>query len=184
MAQGSFNLQAIWRALGKRSLDQWEIENRVIPTISVADFSKLTPQYDPPSAGFGALTVAVALEFGVVQVFSRAPGGCRLKFMQWAVALGYGWEIRPAPTAFNNVVISIPQVMSREAPLSSVTSGSILAALNTAQVPQGTIAGTPMQFLEIWLPPGSCFFAEANVINTQGGFQLYVSDVPVAEGTD
>jgi len=71
---GTFNLTAIWRALGIKN-PETSLRESVQPVILVGDFSQLTPLHRPPTAHYGGNIAAVAGERPIVQVTSRATGG-------------------------------------------------------------------------------------------------------------
>jgi hypothetical protein len=88
VGNGTFNLTAIYRALGIKNPEP-EIRETVQPVLLVGDMRFLTPQHRPPSGAFGGNISAVVGEFAAIQVTARAAGGCLVPMLQEASTLRY-----------------------------------------------------------------------------------------------
>lgn len=178
---GTFNLTALWRALGIKN-PQTTLSERVQPVINVGDFSLLTPQHRPPTALFGGNVAAVAGEFSTIQVISRGPGGCVVPFftagnqdMKWHEGVVEG-----------GLTPLVPQGQFSNEPIASIAeTGTLLVRPGVALVSPGIATESPpwptaLSFL--WIRPGRAlvFWRDAAASGIVG-FSLIVIDVPAAE---
>ncbi len=158
MGNGTFNLTRFFAEMGIKnpSPDMREI---VQPVVLVGDFSLLTPQHRPPMQAFGGDVVGVVGEFSIVQVISRAPGGCILAIIQTGTG-SRPFQTRDVPiTGLTNVVPTArfsndPVVSVVEAGTDPVEPGN--AAISPFTIPStfATFPGYPIPF---WLPQGTAF---------------------------
>ncbi len=181
MAQTDFNLIAYARAIGSRDASIFTIGETIQPTLIVGDLSRLTPAHQPPVAMFGGFMPGNALELTVWEVQSLAAGGTWVVNMAATPIFGFTFEIRPAVTALNNVVVCIPQVLSNTAPTSNVRHGSLILAPPALDDVPSFGSGSWID-REIWIPPGQFMYCQSKVFNAAGDLALLVRDVPVGEG--
>lgn len=182
MGNGSFNLTALWRALGIKN-PETSISERVQPIINVGDFTGLVPQHFPPTNVFGGDVTLVIGEFGTVQVISRDPGGCILKLVQSGTA-ALAFQTQAVPEAGLTPVIPTTQ-FSNEPVQSIVESGTVAVQPGDPNISPTTIPSN-FQFYpganpQFWIPPGRVFVmftvGAAAIIN----WSLFVVGLPAAE---
>ncbi len=85
---GTFNLTALWRALGIKN-PQASVSERIQPVMLVSDLSALTPLHRPPTGAFGSDIPPVVGETAMWQFQARAPGGCVILYAGTGSVLNY-----------------------------------------------------------------------------------------------
>jgi len=162
---GTFNLTALWRALGIKNPDP-SMRESVQPVIIVADFSQLTPQHRPPTASYGATVNGVAGEQSFLQVTSRAPGGTLVQGPNHDTT-GKTLHAIQAPIA--GALALVPGALWSVAPMQSLVetgtdvgpigNGNILPVINDNDAIQFGQAPTAW-----WLPPGRTWIVWVNTL--------------------
>lgn len=180
---GTFNLTALWRALGIKNPRPQMFES-VQPVINVGRFHNLVPAHRPPTAAFGGDVPLVAAQFSIAQMISRGPGGAFLRMAGSSTTNG-PWIVR-TPLA-GLVEVSPSAILSREAPLSSMQRGNLVGAPGVATASPSLPSSSFNVFpnggdLQLWIPHGMAFV----VWNPAIGFGMsdvtfVVEDVPAPE---
>jgi len=177
---GTFNLTALWRALGIKN-PQPTISERVQLVVQIADLSKLAPLHRPATASFGGTVPAGAGGTNTkIEITSRAPGGMLFLWMQSGRTLSL-FQAVPDPALVAPVIEAPNGVWSRDTPVSLIRTGN--SALSPPTNHTLISAGLVVEFERyVWLPPGVTMnlqnSAAAQSINN---WQLFIRDLPAAD---
>jgi len=168
VGNGTFNLTALWRALGVKN-PETSLRETVQPVIIAQDFSALTPPHVPPTIGVGTDVPAVLAENSTAQVEVKANGGSWIVLFTTATSnMSFGLL-----TAVSSglTVVTNRDIYSREDSPNIFSAGTVtpnpLAPVNqaTSFPPIGGMASLqPMP--PLWVPPGMVFAIVHNAVNT------------------
>lgn len=180
---GTFNLTALWRALGIKNPEP-SVRESIQPVIVVGQFSQLTPQYRPPTAVFGGNVPAVGGEKPIIQVISRGLGGSLLGAFSHESTNAIYYAERAAPLAgFTNRPPAWLQ--SRDPVLSVVEVGNDPAnpGSNSASPSVTDFPGAynyPLQ--PFWLAPGGVVVFWSSVAGSAlSNWSMQLTDLPASD---
>jgi len=185
-----FNFYEWGRAMGLKMPDLAGVGilPTIQPTMSVGDFSNLTPVHAPPTAHTGGNTAGpIALEFPFFQIQSLARGGTVILGLALLVDVFTARFGTFATPRTPNTVIAPNAIWSTDTPLAVVSVGSDLVRqlLPDGEFPfiegPGNNGVFPMGG-SLWLPPGRVLYVENAIVNTSMSFNILHADVPSSEG--
>jgi len=175
---GTFNLTALWRALGIKNPSP-TIRETIQPVIQVADFSRLSPEHRPATGSYGGvITVGAAMTFTRIEITSRSPGGTLIPYINSGRASNV-FQAAPDPALAASATVTPTAVWSRDTPASLMRTGTslLVAPTDRMSMPLGV-----SQIPEFWLPPGVTAIIQ-NVTAAQNFslFGIFLIDLPSAD---
>jgi len=178
---GTFNLTALWRALGIKN-PQGTVSERLQPVIVAADLSALTPHHPPPTECYGGGQGATVAEFATVVIDARSPGGCLIPIQVWGrVMLMWSTPVNTIPVPSGATTIFTPVArFSREAAQSRVRGFSTpdIAPQGYTVIGGGAINPT-LEMLLLWVPQGeSVIFQNQIAGQSVNFFSFFLRDLP------
>jgi len=174
-----FNLAEFYRQMGIQNPDP-ALRETVQPVVLVGDFSSLTPQHVPPSAGFGATQLSVAAQFGFVQVQSNDPGGVWITgVLSEAGTLANEVGTFPTPTVPNTVLV--PSILASLQPIRSVVSFGTNGVKRLTPTRAYRFSRN-QDTTPFWIPPGVVLLMETILTNSSFDFRFKLTAVPSTEG--
>lgn len=176
MGQGAFNVIRWAQEMGLVSLRELPIRETATPTMSLGDFSNLTPRHEAPTGIAGGVAPNVVGELSMIELHSLGQGGAVVT--AWNVLLPAAMQIEIAGGPVLAGAISPNQIASDDAPLSVVRVGSVVFAPPS---PLGNVQATGMHNQEIFIPPGGVLRLLAQATNTLVSGIIFFRDVPSAE---
>jgi len=170
---GTFNLTALWRALGIKN-PQPTFTERVQPVIVVQDFSLLTPQHRPATASFRGDVDPVVGEFTAIQVTSRSPGGTLVPWFNSGRSLTF----RTGAMVFTAPIVEAPSgLYSRDPIVSEVITGSNAVAPAFGFLPLGLTDTAP-----IWIPQGGSYVMQNSATGQSiNNWSMFIIDLPASD---
>lgn len=172
---GTFNLSELFRQMGFKSQDP-SLTQRVSPVVVVGDMKAWTPRHAPPTFMGGGSVNGVALQFGIVQVVSRASGGTVLAHSNIANA-NHAFGLVAAPIAGFAAVPDFGP-LSFDASVVQVSQGNQVADPLGANPPllRGNMVNSPLDWF--FIPPGRVLIIRSAAVGVGiGNFFLVLQDV-------
>jgi len=183
---GTFNLTAIWRALGIKNPEP-RMRESIQPVINVGDFSQLVPQHRPPTAMFGGDIPNAVGERPIVQITSRGPGGALIGNFRHDNPNTFFYS-EGSPQAGLAPVLPNPRLSPVERPMSSlVEKGTIIANPSNPQLAPGVERDSPFDCWRypFWMRPGQTIFFWSTVTNNNvTSWSIQLVDIPASQGGD
>jgi len=185
---GTFNLTALWRALGIKN-PQATITERLTPVIVAADLSQLTPLHPPATGIYGGTIGSLVGEFTTLVVDSRSPGGCLIPLQTWGRLVDmWSTPSNPVPTPGAGTVIHVPTgLFSRDAPVSRVRSFTTadVAPANSYTLIGGGAINPVLDLPLLWVPQGeSVIFQNLTVGQNINIFSFFLRDLPAHDNPE
>lgn len=159
MAKNTFNLSEFHRQMGMKNPVP-NVGDTVFPVVVVGDFSNLTPKHQPPTGFFGGSLPAVAAQFTVIQIRSRALGGTN--FQMWSTAQNIKFGLFPTAIA-GLTVFPDRGPLSNEASVVVVEGGSV--AVDPTAGDDFPVVRAPQQPFAFYIPTGANLVLVALVAN-------------------
>lgn len=179
---GTFNLAALWRALGIKN-PQTSVSERLQPVLIASDMSGLTPQHQAPTGAFGGDLGQVAGEFGFIELISQDPGGCWMEFfaanqpVNFAIAPRSGLGIVSVDAGPFSIGRLVSRVLS-----DTLASSPVPLRSNTPITHAVTTSQTWMRAPRLFVPQGdSMFFVTTGVNIALTNWTIIVTGVPASE---
>lgn len=183
MPQGAFNVVALLRDLGLKQIsgDEMRVREDIQPTMSVGDLSDLTPPHVAPTALFGALIAGIVGQRGMIELHCLAPGGGFIEWLTWDSAT-MGALLRIVTVA-SGVAVPVPVAgqASRDAVLSTVVQGSLVATAAPSILLSQTEAFFAFAPRPIFVPRGAFFQVEGQTNGGGGSVGFSWREVPASE---
>lgn len=186
MGNGTFNLTALYRALGIKNPEP-SVREFVQPVINVGDFAVLTPLHRPPMQAFGGDIVGVPATFVIIQLLSLGPGGSQIVDVGASLLLPYRTDIplvaglteSIAGATFSNEPVQSRVFFGNDA----VEPGSQLVSPHWPNTTFGEWPGSG-DFIA-WLPHGTVLTTWNPLLgNAINDWSITVMDIPASEAPE
>jgi len=184
MPQGSYNVSALLRALGLKNVIEMPVSQTIQPVLPLESMAGQLPVQNGPTGLFGGNVAAVVGENGAIEVVSLDPGGCIiLRFESTSVRV---YIVHVQQTAFpflTGPVTHVPQVLSRDTPLTQVFSGNGIDTDSFIN-PRITGLGSGSNFGPVFLPRGSRMTIVDAGTNVANSWNILILGIAATEGGD